>query len=121
MRRIVGLVAEFLNFICKRGAVIAFWIVGKEKSLALVIPIVGSESLRFLEMRNSVGPVTGMVEVLGETEFGIRCGAVWARGSQMFPELRFSREKGTSVTIGDPIANRIKIGSGIQVRKRLEA
>jgi len=121
MRRIVRFIAKFLNFLCKRGAVIAFRIVGKEISLALVIPVVGSESLRFLEMWNSVGPVTRMIEVLGEAEFGVSRGPVRVHGSQMFPELSFSRQKGASITIGDPIANRVKVGSGIQVRKRLEA
>ena len=89
MRRIVGLVAEFLNFICKRGAVISFWIVGKEKSLALVIPIVGSESLRFLEMRDGFRAVALVIEKFCEAEFGISQQAIRTGGSEALAEFVF--------------------------------
>ena len=70
VRLVIGFAVEFLNFFFKVRAVIAIG-VRQRPRLALVIPVVGIESLSLFEMRNRVSAFTLLEQKLAKSEFGI--------------------------------------------------
>src|SRR5258706_14847236 len=70
VRFVVRLAVELLHFLAKVRAVVALGI-GQRPRLSFVIPVVGIEALRFLEMRNRIGAFSLLVEILPESELGI--------------------------------------------------
>src|SRR5712692_11824273 len=69
-RFVVGLAVELLYFLAKIRAVIALGI-RQGPGLPLVIPIVGIEPLRLLEMRNRVDAFSLFVEILSQRKLRI--------------------------------------------------
>ena len=70
-RGVVRLVAKLLNFFGESGAVVAFGICRKKVGLALVVPIVGCEALRFFEMWNCAFGISGMINIFAKTKFSV--------------------------------------------------
>src|SRR5258708_29430042 len=74
---VVRLAVQLLHFFAKVRAVIAIGI-RQRPGLTLVIPIVGIEALRRLEMRNRVDAFPLLVKIFTQSELGFRASAIVA-------------------------------------------
>src|SRR6266700_5866357 len=80
--------AGFLHFLSEGRSVVtlARQLVG----LPLVVPAPGIQTLCFLEMRNSLCQMSGLVELLSQSKFGGGQRKVWILRSQLFPQAVFT-------------------------------